>query len=276
VGSGTRAVASTQGTSQSAPLAIERVVLEGDLSVLSPAERLAYYRRVCDSLGLNFYTKPFEYLRLNGRLVLYATRAAADQLRKIHGISIEIVDQRLEEDGLYIVHVRARDKDGRVDEEVGVVPLTGLRGEALANAVMKAITKAKRRVTLSIAGLGWLDETEVDSIPEAQVVPMEEAMPVSEGRPAAPEPKAQPRVDWSGWSDEDRRALVDAMKRVEMKPRALLDLLYVDEETMAMVEDDPGLWPQVVLGCLPTVGGMEGLLKLIEGYRSDVPEGEES
>jgi hypothetical protein len=32
---------------------------------------------------------------------------------------------------------------------------------------MKAITKAKRRVTLSICGLGWLDETEIESIPSA-------------------------------------------------------------------------------------------------------------
>src|SRR6185312_3719783 len=35
---------------------------------------------------------------------------------------------------------------------------------------MKAETKAKRRVTLSICGLGMLDETEVDSIPDARRV----------------------------------------------------------------------------------------------------------
>jgi hypothetical protein len=38
----------------------------------------------------------------------------------------------------------------------------------LANALMKAETKAKRRVTLSIAGLGWLDETELETIPQAR------------------------------------------------------------------------------------------------------------
>jgi hypothetical protein len=40
-----------------------------------------------------------------------------------------------------------------------------LKGEARANAELKAVTKAKRRATLSICGLGWLDETEVDDIP---------------------------------------------------------------------------------------------------------------
>jgi hypothetical protein len=37
--------------------------------------------------------------------------------------------------------------------------------------MMKAVTKAKRRVTLSICGLGMLDETEVDSVPGATPYP---------------------------------------------------------------------------------------------------------
>lgn len=45
-----------------------------------------------------------------------------------------------------------------------------LRGDAKANALMKAETKAKRRVTLSIAGLGWVDETEIDTIPDKRRV----------------------------------------------------------------------------------------------------------
>ena len=147
--------------------AIEQALIAGDLSRLTPEQRLSYYKRVCESLGLNPLTKPFEYIRLNGRLVLYARRDAADQLRKLHGISIEIVSQKREGD-LYIVHVRARDREGRVDEELGVVPIGGLKGDALANAILKAITKAKRRVTLSLAGLGWLDETEVETIPDAE------------------------------------------------------------------------------------------------------------
>src|SRR5690606_14833750 len=70
------------------------------------------------------------------------------------------------EQGLCIVSVTARTPDGRTDSELGVVPIEGLKGNNLANAIMKAITKAKRRVTLSIVGLGWLDETEVQDIPD--------------------------------------------------------------------------------------------------------------
>jgi hypothetical protein len=36
--------------------------------------------------------------------------------------------------------------------------------------MMKCETKAKRRVTLSIVGLGWTDESEIETIPDAQVI----------------------------------------------------------------------------------------------------------
>jgi len=148
---------------------LERVLVSGDLAGLTESQRLEYYRAVCESLGINPLTRPFEYLKLNGRLVLYATRSAADQLRAIHGISI--VDAQIERrDDLIVVTVRGRTRDGREDVEVGVVSVAGLRGEALANAEMKALTKAKRRLTLSLAGLGWLDESEIETIPDAQRV----------------------------------------------------------------------------------------------------------
>jgi len=147
---------------------IERVLIEGDLSTLTVDERIIYYNRVCDSLGLNPLTKPFAYIKLNGKLTLYALRDCTDQLRKIHGVSIQLTDRQVIE-GVCIVQARATDKSGRVDEATGAVSIQGLRGEALANAILKAETKAKRRVTLSIVGMGMLDETEVDSIPGAAV-----------------------------------------------------------------------------------------------------------
>lgn len=144
----------------------ELALVDGDLSQLSPRERLEYYRQVCESLGLNPYTKPFEYLRLNNRLVLYARKDATDQLRKIHGVSITNL-KHTQLGALYVVTASAEDKTGRQDSEIGVVPVEGLRGEALSNAMMKATTKAKRRVTLSLCGLGMLDESEVESVPNA-------------------------------------------------------------------------------------------------------------
>jgi len=147
----------------------EQVAVIGDLAQLTPQQRMAYYSRVCESLGINPYTQPFQYIRLNNKLVLYATRTAADQLRKRNGVSLDAPDIQFA-DGLVIVTVTGRAADGRTDTEIGAVPLGNLQGEARANAIMKAVTKAKRRLTLSICGLGWLDETEVETIRDARPV----------------------------------------------------------------------------------------------------------
>lgn len=143
------------------------VIVKGDLKELGPEQRVQYYASVCESLGINPLTKPFEYLSLNGKLTLYATKTATDQLRTVKGVSIFKVDAVTDGD-LRIVHAYARDAAGREDMDLGVVNIKGLGGEALANAYMKALTKAKRRVTLSICGLGWLDESEIDSVASAR------------------------------------------------------------------------------------------------------------
>ena len=147
---------------------LESVIIQGDLSRLSPGQRVEYYNLVCKSLGLNPLTKPFDYLSLNGKLVLYANKTASDQLRNINQISIEKPDIRFEDDWI-IVTVAAHDGKGRTDSDVGVVGKKDMRGD-FGNALMKAVTKAKRRVTLSICGLGWSDETEIETIPGARQV----------------------------------------------------------------------------------------------------------
>ena len=153
----------------------DQVLVQGDLSSLDDNQKAAYYLKVCESLGLNPHTQPFEYLKLNGQIKLYATKACSDQLRKINGVSLEILSRELV-DEVYTVTARAEDAVGRRDESSGVVSLKGMQGEPRANAIMKAETKAKRRVTLSICGLGWLDETEVESIQSSCKQPATQTM----------------------------------------------------------------------------------------------------
>ena len=158
----------TQTLARSRPqsLTVEQALVTGDLSGLDPDARLTYYIKVCESLGLNPLTKPFDYIVLNGKQVLYAKKDATDQLRKIHKVSITRLEREQIGD-LMVVTASATAADGRTDSAIGAVPTQGLRGEALANALMKAETKSKRRVTLSLCGLGMTDESEVDSIPGA-------------------------------------------------------------------------------------------------------------
>jgi hypothetical protein len=163
----------TQLARQDQATTIEQVLIGGDLKALQPADRVAYYNRVCESLNLNPLTKPFEYIVLNGKMVLYARKDATEQLRKRDKVSVTIVAREVVED-VYVVTARATLPDGRCDESIGAVSIAKLVGEAKANALMKAETKAKRRVTLSICGLGMLDETEVETIPGA-IYPQQEA-----------------------------------------------------------------------------------------------------
>ena len=152
------------------PETLEKVLISGDLSALSPKERVSYYMTLCKILKLNPLVKPFEYSNYNGKLVLYALRGCTDQLREIRGINVEEISSK-EESGLYVVTAKIRDKKGRTEISTGVVNIENLKGDARANAIMKAETKAKRRATLSICGLSMMDETELETVPQAKPRP---------------------------------------------------------------------------------------------------------
>ena len=105
---------------------IEAVITKGDLAKLTAQERTRYYVEVCKSVGLNPLTKPFEYITLNGRLTLYALRNATDQLRAIHGVSVEELTET-ERDGVFIVTAKVRNRDGRTDVAKGAVNIGNLK-----------------------------------------------------------------------------------------------------------------------------------------------------
>lgn len=197
---------------------LESVLVKGDLSVLSEKERTQYYRLVCDSLGLNPLTKPFEYIVLSNRLVFYATKNCAEQLRRLHGVSIERVTTERVQD-VYVVTAAAVDKTGRRDVSTGVVAIGTLKGEALANQLMKCETKAKRRVTLSICGLGMLDESEVETIPDARPLLVErERVNIETGEVTEPRRLEKPtgyddwKADMVAKADEGEAAFRKAWK----------------------------------------------------------------
>lgn len=144
-------------------LAVESALVLNDISKLTADQRMEYYKSICDSVGLNHMTKPFAFLTLQGKTVLYATKDCAEQLRKIHGVSTQIISQGVVDD-CYEVRIKARDKTGREDEDFASIPLNNVKGADLSNLKMKCVTKAKRRATLSICGLGMLDESELDTV----------------------------------------------------------------------------------------------------------------
>lgn len=144
---------------------IHSIISRGDISTLNEQEKTQYYTGLCQSVGLNPLTRPFEYITLQGKLTLYVRKDATEQLRRIHSVSIKITGREQVGD-CYVVTAQASMPDGRADESIGAVPIADtLKGADRANALMKAETKAKRRVTLSIIGLvGMPDESELETI----------------------------------------------------------------------------------------------------------------
>jgi len=142
---------------------IASIALNGDISELNRTQRVLYYTAYCKSLGLNALAKPFDIIELKGKTILYPNKECAAQLRELKGVSIDKIHTEKQDD-MYIVVVKGHDKTGKTDCEIASVPVEGLKGESLCNAMMKATTKAKRRLTLSLCGLGSLDETEIEDL----------------------------------------------------------------------------------------------------------------
>lgn len=153
---------------------LEKVILGNDLSSLTPLQKVEYVKNICQTIGLNPVTKPIQLMKFQGKEVPYFTKDASEQLRKNNRVSISKIETKVHDGGLYVVTAYATTPDGRQDCSTGAIVTSGLRGDALANAMMKAETKAKRRVTLSICGLGFIDELEVDSLPQVQKIDVSE------------------------------------------------------------------------------------------------------
>ena len=206
---------------------IEQVVMTGDLSGLDAAERLQYVKARCHELGISWLAQPFAYIVLNGKMILYALRSCTDQLRRVNGVSVFEQTQG-EDNGLWVVQVKVRDRAGRTDTGTGAWSIEGLKGEARVNAILKAETKAKRRATLSICGLGMLDESELDTLddygtltPGGRVMTIEKPEPSKEDKLAAYDRRETQEL--LRMSETDREGFIEAQPKVEqVKIRARL------------------------------------------------------
>jgi len=215
------------------PKLAQKVYADGDLLKLTEEERLEYYEQVCLSLKLNPLTRPFEFILQKikskeydpktkkqewietPKMILYAKRDCTDQLRKIWNISVDQTDAKIIE-GIYSMKVVAFTPNGRRDFATGSVPMTDfdgnkLTGEKLSNAVMKAETKAKRRVTLSICGLGFTDESEFDTM-QGSFYPA----PISSSDP----PKKPSKSDIVNTETKSNPATSQPEKKVALTPHA--------------------------------------------------------
>lgn len=146
--------------------ALQHILATGDLSKLTNEQRVATYLDLCASLSLNPRSRPFDWLVLDGKLVLYPNKSCAEQLRREHQISVKVTRREPiganTDEPMFVCEVEGRTPTGRTDQATKYVPLTAynkqgqkyrLTGANLANAYAKAETGAKRRLVLSMVGL---------------------------------------------------------------------------------------------------------------------------
>jgi hypothetical protein len=146
---------------EAASSALEHILATGDLAKLSAKQRVGHYLNQCRSLGLNPISRPFDWLVLDDKLVLYPNKSCTEQLGRAHQISVKILRRELVGD-LFVCEVEGRTPSGLTNQATKYVPVTGrsrdgqayrLAGSKLADAFAKAETGAKRRLILSMVGL---------------------------------------------------------------------------------------------------------------------------
>lgn len=171
--------------------ALEKVLIKGDLSGLDPDQRVSYVNSLCKCLKISPLFQPFDFIMFDGKVQIYAKKSCTDQLRNNRKISVKVISREYHPDGISTVIVQVREPSGREDEAIGAVDIKGLTGKHKCNAIMRSETKAKRRATLSICGLGVLEELEVEDnlkqesreVNESVAVKIQDTIAATPGRP---------------------------------------------------------------------------------------------
>ena len=141
---------------------VDRARMSGDVRALGPADRVALLRQLVEEAQLAWGASPPVILvSADGKLVPYITKAGADQLAKVQGVSIVSLDL-VEIDNVVDVTCTAVDMAGRRNTDVGSCGFDVDNGTSRARARMVAATRARRRTILGLLGSGfaWIEAGE--------------------------------------------------------------------------------------------------------------------
>lgn len=171
-------------TSQVSEEVLNKLILTGDISSFNDNQKKEYVLALCRRYSLDPVTKPFSIIAFQGKQQVYANKSTTDQIREIKNLSVKITDTKQVQD-IYIVTAEVNDGK-RTESSTGAVTIKGLNSDSLANALMKAETKAKRRATLSFMGLSVMDDTEIETIPNAKHLDIEIEVKDAENKDSSP------------------------------------------------------------------------------------------
>jgi hypothetical protein len=247
---------------------LAKVILSGDLTDLSETEQASYVIRLCQRLKLDPTTQPFRLLKQQvpspsggkkTQVILYATKNATEQLCAKWNISTELSEidiSKVNETQLCRSTCKASLPEGRFTSAIGAVSMDGLRGEAVANALMKCETKATRRAVLRLMGLGMIDETEAETLPgeSVNIVVTETAISAldadlsASGKLTVAQRKeciawmrehATPEIlAFIGMENADEQSVENAANDLGIKAAACLETLGIEDDDAGVHLDD--------------------------------------
>lgn len=141
----------------------QAVAANRDTAGLRPEHRGALLNELARALKLNPLTKPVIFLKTGQGESIYVTRQGADQIAARLRLNRETVVGPEVRDILgvkvFFCQVRVTAPDGRSEMATATLPAVDV-----LMGLMKVETKAKRRATLSIAGLGMLSEEDAEEM----------------------------------------------------------------------------------------------------------------
>lgn len=140
--------------------------MSGDVKALGPADRVALLRQLVEEAQLAWGAAPPVILvSAEGKLVPYITKAGADQLAKVQGVSLVALDIVDNGTGVVDVVATARAMDGRQNIDSGSCAYDPDVPATRARARMVASTRARRRTILGLLGSGfsWIQEGELQA-----------------------------------------------------------------------------------------------------------------
>ena len=156
-----------------------------DTRALDKNQRRAVLVELARKLGLNPLSNAVMFLLTNGRETLYVTKQGTDQIAAREKLRRETIKGpevvQIENRKVVFCQVRATHPDGRSEVSTATLAL-----QDVVNDLMKCESKAKRRATLSVCGLGLLAEDEIEAIPGAQRADVVTAPTASATPPAYP------------------------------------------------------------------------------------------
>jgi hypothetical protein len=217
-----------------------------DTTSLSREDRSALLVGLARKLGLNPLSGAVMFLKTNGRETLYVTKSGTDQIAAREKLKRETIrgPEVLAMEGKKVVfcQVRASHPDGRSEVSTATLLLADI-----INDLMKCETKAKRRATLSVCGLGLLAEDEIETIPGAQSVPFDAPRPALSLAPMGIEqPQRAPVASVEAPAAEPSEALVAfraSLARVDSPASAVTLWLAARGD---LVGDEKGLaWGEI-------------------------------